>query len=123
MAKNNGGSNFILGAIVGGVVGAATALFLAPKTGQELRQQFNSQASAVKEKTNLLTKTLTEQSNQFLLKTKGNDESGKAVKNDETSKNKDEASSTDHASTEQLFQEKLAEAQKAFAEAENGLNQ
>ncbi|MEH7387257.1 YtxH domain-containing protein, partial [Bacillus sp. JJ1521] len=44
MGKNSG-SNFVLGTIIGAAVGAATALFLAPKTGQDLRRQINDQAS------------------------------------------------------------------------------
>ncbi|PLR79147.1 YtxH domain-containing protein [Bacillus sp. V3-13] len=51
---NNGGTSrdFVLGAIIGGVVGAATALLLAPKSGKELRSDLNEQASMLKEKTN-----------------------------------------------------------------------
>ncbi|QOR65865.1 YtxH domain-containing protein [Cytobacillus suaedae] len=49
MGKND--NNFLMGAIVGGVIGAATALFLAPKSGRELRDDLNTQASVVKDKT------------------------------------------------------------------------
>ncbi|MFJ8262481.1 YtxH domain-containing protein [Rummeliibacillus sp. NPDC094406] len=42
--------DFIIGAFVGGVVGAATALFLAPKAGKELRTDVAVQASQFKEK-------------------------------------------------------------------------
>lgn len=126
MGKNKSGSNFILGTIVGAAVGAATALFLAPKTGQELRRQINDQASVVKEKTNTLSKTISEQSNQILTKVKdfkvstgqnesevqqGNGEPGVVVNTEETNQ--------DQAENEKLFQEKLAEAQQALEEAEN----
>jgi gas vesicle protein len=49
MGKND--NNFLMGAIIGGVIGAATALFLAPKSGRELRDDINTQASVVREKT------------------------------------------------------------------------
>ncbi|MBE4908302.1 YtxH domain-containing protein [Bacillus luteolus] len=49
MGKND--NNFLIGAIVGGVIGAATALFLAPKSGRELRDDINTQASVVRDKT------------------------------------------------------------------------
>lgn len=42
--------DFLIGALVGGLVGAATALFMAPKSGKELREDFNSQAETLKER-------------------------------------------------------------------------
>ena len=126
MGKNNSGSNFILGTIIGAAVGAATALFLAPKTGQEFRRQINDQASVVKEKTNSLSKTISEQSNQILTKVKdfkaptGQNETEAGVENqipevdtatEETNRNQ--------AGSDELFQEKLAEAKKALEDAEN----
>ncbi|MDR4889269.1 YtxH domain-containing protein [Fredinandcohnia sp. QZ13] len=123
MGKNSG-SNFILGTIVGAAVGAATALFLAPKTGQDLRKQINDQASVVKEKTNSLSKTISEQSNQILTKVKdfkapigqNSEEPDAAVATTITSEELNR--SGDHAKNEELFQEKLAEAQQALTEAE-----
>ncbi|MGV3487537.1 MAG: YtxH domain-containing protein [Tuberibacillus sp.] len=35
--KSTNTGSFILGAVIGGLVGAATALLLAPKSGKELR--------------------------------------------------------------------------------------
>ncbi|MET3697245.1 gas vesicle protein [Bacillus oleivorans] len=53
--QNDGGSmntkDFIIGALVGSIVGAATALLLAPKSGRELRSDLNEQAILLKEKT------------------------------------------------------------------------
>jgi gas vesicle protein len=43
--------SFLAGAVIGGLVGAAAALLLAPKAGKELRSDLNNQVS------NLLTKT------------------------------------------------------------------
>ncbi|PLR80147.1 YtxH domain-containing protein [Bacillus canaveralius] len=52
--ENNSGTSrdFVLGAIIGGVVGAATALLLAPNSGRELRSDLKEQAGMLKEKTN-----------------------------------------------------------------------
>ncbi|MGN7388348.1 YtxH domain-containing protein [Sporosarcina sp. SAFN-015] len=89
---NSGAGSFLLGALVGGVIGAAAALFLAPKTGREMRDDFSEQAvqiknkgielsavakdkateitSVAKEKTDGLTKTIQEQSGQLVDKVK-----------------------------------------------------
>ena len=50
--QDNGMStkDFVVGAIVGGLVGAATALFLAPKSGKELRDDLSAQGSMLMEK-------------------------------------------------------------------------
>ena len=48
--EDSGVGSFLLGAIVGGVIGAAAALFLAPKTGKEMRDDFSTQASHLKDK-------------------------------------------------------------------------
>lgn len=58
-SEDSAGS-FLLGALVGGLVGAAAAIFLAPKTGKELRSTLNNQAGTLKEKTiQLMNKTKT----------------------------------------------------------------
>lgn len=44
------GKDFVIGALVGGVIGAAAALFLAPKSGKDLRSEVAVQASNLKEK-------------------------------------------------------------------------
>ncbi|MDV6377513.1 YtxH domain-containing protein [Sporosarcina sp. GW1-11] len=54
---HSGASSFIAGAIVGGIIGAATALFLAPKTGREMREDFTLQASQLKDKSIELSST------------------------------------------------------------------
>lgn len=48
--EDSGASSFLFGAIVGGVIGAAAALFLAPKTGKEMRDDLSTQAVHLKEK-------------------------------------------------------------------------
>ncbi|MGE7604637.1 YtxH domain-containing protein [Peribacillus sp. NPDC097675] len=47
--------DFMIGALIGGMIGAATALFMAPKTGKELRSDFNEQAKSLSEKTKSLS--------------------------------------------------------------------
>jgi gas vesicle protein len=58
--------DFLVGAILGGVVGAATALFLAPKAGKELLHDLNGQAGVWKEKGIDLTDTVKEKGTEFI---------------------------------------------------------
>lgn len=73
--------DFVIGALVGGIVGAAVGLFLAPKTGRELRSDVAVQAvqlkdksvelsSTAKDKTLQLSKQLQEQSSHLVEKVK-----------------------------------------------------
>jgi len=75
------GKDFIIGVFIGGIIGAATALLLAPKTGSELRGNLSTQAgqlkektldfsSTAKEKTTQISKQLQEQSGQLVDKVK-----------------------------------------------------
>ncbi|WP_342598637.1 YtxH domain-containing protein [Psychrobacillus sp. FSL H8-0483] len=75
------GKDFIIGVIIGGIIGATTALLLAPKTGTELRGNLSTQAgqikvktmdlsSTAKEKTTKISKQLQEQSEQLVDKVK-----------------------------------------------------
>jgi gas vesicle protein len=48
--NNINAKDFIIGTFVGGIVGAATALLLAPKSGKELRTNLNDQAIVLKDK-------------------------------------------------------------------------
>ncbi|MFJ7971028.1 YtxH domain-containing protein [Psychrobacillus sp. NPDC096389] len=75
------GKDFMLGVFIGGIIGAATALLLAPKTGSELRGNLTTQAgqlkektmdfsSTAKEKTTQISKQLQEQSGQLVDKVK-----------------------------------------------------
>ena len=52
--SNDGGytKGFLLGAIVGGAVGAITALLLAPKSGKELRGDIASKSTELYDKAN-----------------------------------------------------------------------
>jgi len=86
--------DFLIGALVGGIIGSLTALLLAPKSGKELRQDLVDQtknmkektdylkevaiqrgsewASVAKEKTSQWTKVVQEQSNSFMNKSQSN---------------------------------------------------
>ncbi|MFZ3589404.1 YtxH domain-containing protein [Bacillus sp. DJP31] len=60
MAKNKNGSGFFSGALIGGLIGALVALFLAPKTGSELRNDLNEKATAAKNRSTELKNTAVE---------------------------------------------------------------
>lgn len=73
--------DFVIGALVGGIVGAAAGLLLAPKTGRDLRSDVATQAislkdksvtlsSSAKEKTVQISNQLKEQSTQLVDKVK-----------------------------------------------------
>ncbi|MEK1828368.1 YtxH domain-containing protein [Priestia megaterium] len=49
--NNTSNKGFLVGTVIGGVVGAATALLLAPKSGKEFRSDLNEQAAYVRLKT------------------------------------------------------------------------
>ncbi len=57
--------DFLIGTLVGGIVGALTALFLAPKSGKELRGDFNDQAYLLRGKTDHLRETAFEKSSEL----------------------------------------------------------
>ncbi|ANU11438.1 hypothetical protein A1A1_10001 [Planococcus antarcticus DSM 14505] len=48
--ESGGGSSFLVGILVGGIIGAAAALFLAPKSGKEFQADLKTQATTLKEK-------------------------------------------------------------------------
>lgn len=53
MAENNNeySKGIVLGTIIGGAIGAATALLLAPKAGKELRQELSEKSNEYYSKT------------------------------------------------------------------------
>lgn len=57
--------DFMIGTLIGGIVGASAALLLAPKSGKQLRTDINEQAHVVKDKTGQLKQTAREKSQQF----------------------------------------------------------
>lgn len=67
--RNEESSNsFLLGAIIGGVVGAAAALLLAPKSGKDLRNKFNNQAGTILDKTAAMRENVMTKSNELASK-------------------------------------------------------
>lgn len=57
--------DFLIGTLIGGIVGASAALLLAPKSGKELRSDISEQAQIAKEKTTALTSTAYEKGNEW----------------------------------------------------------
>lgn len=144
--ENINTKDFMIGALIGGMVGAATALFLAPKSGKELQSDLSEKAAilkeksgqyretamtkgtelanAAKEKTNVLTQTVTKQSNELVNKVKNlkDYQNGQAPSNgtaiiDETFQAEGNAPVNDAE-----IQMKLEETKKAFDETEQKYN-
>jgi gas vesicle protein len=63
--EKNSSKDFLVGAIIGGVVGAAAALLLAPKTGKELRNDLSGQMDSLMNKTDQWREVAGQKSNQF----------------------------------------------------------
>lgn len=137
--ETSGSKEFLMGAIIGGLVGAATALFLAPKSGKEMRTEINTQAENLKGKTSQLydvakTKStelaevaklksssigqaVSKQSNDIMSKVKSvkpvNDSEADIVYEDDFSP---------ELSDDKELQRKLKETKRAFDETESQLN-
>lgn len=137
--ETSGSKEFLMGAIIGGLVGAATALFLAPKSGKEMRTEINTQAENLKGKTGQLydvakTKStelaevaklksssigqaVSKQSNDIMSKVKSvkpvNDSEADVVYEDDFSP---------VLSDDKELQRKLEETKRAFDETESQLN-
>jgi gas vesicle protein len=60
MSNKMDGKDFIMGAVVGGLLGAMAALLLAPKSGRELRQDITEQYGTISEKTQQIASTVGE---------------------------------------------------------------
>ena len=133
--------DFLIGTLVGGIVGALTALFLAPKSGKELREDLNDQAyflrekteslretaieksseitSTVKDKTSALSKKVSEQSQGLVNKVKGI----KVGVEDEQSEGENAIDQLFETDVNSDIQQKLEETKKAFDETESKINQ
>lgn len=135
---NINAKDFLIGSLVGGIVGTLAALLLAPKSGKELRSDLNNQAhvlrektdqirstamvksgelgSSVKEKTSELSRKVSEQSVGLVHKVTGRkDEVNEIVTNNAV----DELFEQDPQSD---IQRKLEETKKAFDETESKIN-
>ena len=128
--------DFIIGALVGGLIGAATALFVAPKAGRELRNDLSEQARNISDKTEKLRRDISETAKEKTSYVSDAVSSKSAeivnkVKSLKPPKEEEEleeelivTSEADVATTiEEEAQKKLVEAQKAFEETENEIKQ
>jgi gas vesicle protein len=66
MSNQKKGKDLLIGAIVGGILGAATALLFAPKSGRELRSDIAEQAQAVSEKTAQIANTVSQKTQEVV---------------------------------------------------------
>ena len=140
--------DFVIGAIVGAVAGAATALLLTPKSGKELRTSLNEQASGIleksdqmkekamtksnelfttaKDKASTLASTVSEQSAGLLNKVKGQqdiaEQGDSGTENLPVSMEETGSITPVHTTTNEEIEQKLRETQKAFDETEQKLN-
>lgn len=133
--------DFLIGALIGGIVGATTALFLAPKSGKEMRQDLNTQAhnlkertdhlreaavtkgteiaEVAKEKTTTIGQAVSKQSNEIISKVKN----FKAAPVDGDIEEAPHTELENSLEEENDIQRKLEETKKAFDETELQLNQ
>ncbi|MBM7692925.1 gas vesicle protein [Peribacillus deserti] len=63
--ENINTKDFLIGTLIGGIVGAATALFMAPKSGKELRGDLNTQTTNLLDKTEKIRQTAMEKGTQI----------------------------------------------------------
>lgn len=103
-------SSFLLGILIGGLVGAGAAMLLAPKSGKDIRSKINHQAGTLKEKTvNALNKSKNINENEEDSQVQYislNDVGTKA------------AAEKEKSIDESAIRQKLAETEKAFEEEE-----
>lgn len=120
--EESGSGSFIAGALVGVVIGAAAALFLAPKSGKEFRGDLNTQVSSLKEKAQSsnsdsdseggFTQQLKDQSSKVVDKVKGM-KSGSSPMDDGTASSEGEESIDMHATIENTVYESNKETETA----------
>jgi len=70
MTKEKQTKGFIIGAVVGGVIGSLSALLFAPKAGKELRQDISSGAHKVGDATGRIAKQIGGGASQLADRTK-----------------------------------------------------
>ncbi|MCY9667373.1 YtxH domain-containing protein [Paenibacillus alginolyticus] len=64
MSNERKGKDLLIGAVVGGILGAATALLFAPKSGSELRSDIAEQAQVVSDKTVQIASTVSQRTQE-----------------------------------------------------------
>lgn len=144
-------NNFILGAILGGIAGAAVGMLFAPKTGKELRSTLNQQANSLldksvklsgdavekggglaavtKEKAASLSKAVVEQSTGMIRKALSSDEENPTEENAPTTYIPLQTKPADHEAVaeevmdnDEEVKKRLEEAKRAFDEEENRIS-
>ncbi|WP_100331874.1 YtxH domain-containing protein [Bacillus xiapuensis] len=137
--------DFFIGALIGGMVGAAAALLLAPKSGKELRDDLNLQAGSLKErasdwadmakeksgglataarsKTSSLAKAVQEQSDAALNKAKTIAPSSSSQSNSSEAEGLGDAAKEAMKETAATVSDKLEETKKIFDETEKNIGQ
>ncbi|RNF40808.1 YtxH domain-containing protein [Planococcus salinus] len=132
--EESSSKDFIIGALVGGIIGAATALMLAPKSGKELMADLNTQASNLKEKTSSssdsneekssggLTQQVKEQSNKVMDKVK-NMKGGKSPMDDGTASSEGEEQIELHATVQNTTENHDKNGKEAFTSTANALKE
>ncbi len=138
-ANNINAKDFLIGTLVGGIVGALTALLLAPKSGKELRGDLNGQVYLLREKTENLRETAIEKGSEITstvkdktsaLSKRVSEQSQGLVNKVKRIKVVEEELSEGENAIDQLFetdldsdiQLKLEETKKAFDETESKIN-
>ncbi|MFD1030362.1 YtxH domain-containing protein [Metaplanococcus flavidus] len=124
--EESGSGSFLAGALVGVVIGAAAALFLAPKSGKEFRGDLNTQVSSLKEKSQSsksesdseggFKQQLKDQSSKVVDKVKGV-KGGSSPMDDGTASSEGEESIDMHATIENTVHESNKETETAGNEA------
>ncbi|WP_064092671.1 YtxH domain-containing protein [Rossellomorea aquimaris] len=143
-SNNINSKDFMIGTLIGGFVGAAAALLLAPKSGKDLRNDLNEQAvvwkdktgqwkdtaveksnelaAVAKEKSSAISKTVQEQSNNVVGKIKTYRSNSDT---EEMNEDLQDASVGETAAVQQTedVNQKLEDTKKAFDETEKTYNQ
>jgi len=70
MAENMNGKDFLIGMLVGSIIGASVAFLMAPKSGRELRQDLSEGYESVSRKTQELARQVGQYSEALLDKVK-----------------------------------------------------
>lgn len=121
--KHSSAKDFMFGAIIGGIVGAATALYFSPKTGREIRETLNEVKDIAISKSNVLVAVAKDKSASYTSRTKQsmNKESDFREKEEQTTDRKF-VSIEPFLSPQDELQRKLREAQQALEEEEQKIN-
>lgn len=131
--ESGGGSSFLVGILVGGIVGAAAALFLAPKSGKEFQADLKTQATTLKEKvaqqsdssddgSGGFAQQLKDQSNKVVDKVK-NMKGGNSPMDDGTASSEGEESIDIHSTVQNTANKSDSNGSDAFTSTANALKE